>query len=219
MRKKNIIIFLIVLLLIISISYFMTFFGVTDKLRGEVYELKVATKEGRYTSDLPVISMVVNSSGGRIVNDSVALTISAESNCNIKRLEYSTDLKSWTTVSKDFNNKKIITKIVFDNFIYGNVYIRVINEKGYRSYAYETSVKIDKSIPSLKVYNENGDTIIKVNDNIMLASIQYSNDKINWDEEEIFGEAITLRKNNINYKYVRAVDIAGNISLIKKIDN
>ena len=34
----------------------------------------------------------------------------------------------------------------------------------------------------------------------------------NWDEEETSGEELTLTKKDFNYKYVRVVDMVGNIS-------
>lgn len=219
MGKKNIIIFFITFLIVVLASYFMFSFGITDKIKGSIYEARIGTKEGKYTSDLPVINMIINSSGKRIVNDSVTLTVIAKSNCNIKRLEYSVDLKKWKVLKDDLNDKNISTKIVFNDHIYGNVYIRVINEKGYSSYAYETSVRIDKTSPSLNVHKDDKDIIINANDNKMLSSIQYSNDMINWDDEEVSAESIILRKNNLSYKYVRVVDEAGNISEIKKIDD
>ena len=218
MSKKNVIIFSVVILFAISVSYFMFEIGVTNKLEGRIYDTKIKIKEGRYTSDLPVINMVINSSGEKIVNDSVALTVKAKSNYNIIRIEYSTDLKNWKTIKKDINSKDIMTKLVFNDSIYGDVYIRVINEEGYRSYAYKTSVKIDKVLPKIRVYKEDNDVVLKASDNIMLSSIQYSNDKLNWEDEKVNAEAIALRKNDINYKYVRVVDSAGNISSIKNIE-
>lgn len=218
MSKKHVIIFSVVILFVISVSYFMFEIGVTNKLEGRIYDTKIKIKEGRYTSDLPVINMVINSSGEKIVNDSVALTVKAKSNYNIIRIEYSTDLKNWKTIKKDINSKDIMTKLVFNDSIYGDVYIRVINEEGYRSYAYKTSVKIDKVLPKIRVYKEDNDVVLKASDNVMLSSIQYSNDKLNWEDEKVNAEAIALRKNDINYKYVRVVDSAGNISSIKNIE-
>ena len=218
MSKKNVIIFSVVILFAISVSYFMFEIGVTNKLEGRIYDTKIKIKEGRYTSDLPVINMVINSSGEKIVNDSVALTVKAKSNYNIIRIEYSTDLKNWKTIKKDINSKDIMTKLVFNDSIYGDVYIRVINEEGYRSYAYKTSVKIDKVLPKIRVYKEDNDVVLKASDNVMLSSIQYSNDKLNWEDEKVNAEAIALRKNDINYKYVRVVDSAGNISSIKNME-
>ena len=48
--------------------------------------------------------------------------------------------------------------------------------------------------------------------------MQYSNDGINWDSEEISGNSITLTKNIYDMTYVRTVDMAGNISEVKKVD-
>lgn len=214
--RKNILIFIVVILIIVSISYFMFKSGATSKIKGSLDGLTASVVDAT-PSDLPIINFVVNSSGEQYVNTDVAITINASSKYNINKVEYSYDLKNWKEVKDKFNNKEITTKIIFTKTMNKNLYIKVTNEKGYSSYAYETKVKIDKEKPLLNYDKDGNDIIINASDNLSLATIQYSNDKENWDEEEIPGESIILRKKDFEYKYIRVVDGVGNISKIKEV--
>lgn len=218
MKKSNIIILCISILLTIFASYFIFKRGITKKLIANVNEVMSINKEGKLSSDLPIISMVLNSSGEKVVNTDVAITVSATSNYNIKRLEYSYDLKTWKSLNKNFNSKNINSKLVFTKTMNKDLYIRVVNEKGYKSYAYKTKVNIDKQKPSLTLEKDNDSVKVKASDNDKIDFIQYSKDSINWESEEVFANSIFIVKDAKELVYVRAVDIAGNISDLKKID-
>lgn len=216
--KRNVLIFIIVLVIIVFASYFIFTSGTTNKIKGSVERLTATVDQDVNASDLPVINYVVNSSGENLVNTDVAITVNASSMYNINKVEYSFDLDNWQEVKDNINDKEVSVKIVFTKTTNKKVYIRVINEKGYKSYAYETIVNIDKEKPNLSFAQKDNDVLITVSDNIGLSAIQYSNDKINWDEEEMTGEKVTLTKNNFGYKYIRVVDSVGNISNVKEID-
>lgn len=218
MKKSNLIILCISILLTIFASYLIFVSGITKKLIANVNDVLQVNKEGKLTSDLPIINMVLNSSGEKLVNTDVAIIVKATSNYNIKKLEYSYDLKNWITFNKEFNSKEITAKLVFKKTINSDLYIRVLNDRGYRSYSYKTKINIDKKRPYLNIKKDGNDIIIKSNDNDSIKYIQYSNDGINWDSEEISGNSITLTKNIYDMTYVRAVDMAGNISEVKKVD-
>ena len=218
MKKSNLIILCISILLTIFASYFIFVSGITKKLVANVNDILLVNKEGELTSDLPIINMVLNSSGEKLVNTDVAIIVKATSNYNIKKLEYSYDLKNWTTFNKDFNSKEIIAKLVFKRTTKSNLYIRVLNDRGYRSYAYKTKINIDKDKPYLSIKKDSSDIIIKASDNGSIKYIQYSNDGLNWDSEELSGNKIALAKNASDITYVRVVDMAGNISKVKKVN-
>ena len=120
-------------------------------------------------------------------------------------------MKKWKTID-GFDSKEITHKLVFKKSVNKKLYIKVENEKGYASYPYKTVVKIDKKKP--KVSYKNND--LKLTDNFGLKYIQYSNDKLKWETEEIAGKKLIIDK-KIKYKYLRAVDIAGNISKTKNV--
>lgn len=207
--KRNFWILIFLIIIIILVSYFIFSFGITNKLRGSIMQndnMIIAV------DDYPKINFVVNSSGEKYANENIAITVNASSKYNINKLEYSFDLKNWISVNKKFNTKEINEKIVFSKSMDKNLYIRVINEKGLKSYAYKTVLKIDKQKPILKIINDNNDIMIIAEDNVSLSKIQYSNDLMSWDEEEISGQDVTLRKENFDYKYIRVVDTVGNIS-------
>lgn len=215
-KIKFVLITIIIIGFVTATSYLVFAFGITDMISANLQ--KVLTKTEDYNqSDLPVIEYVINSSGEKLVNTDVVLTINASSKYNINKVEYSYDLKNWKEVKEKFNDKEITTKIIFTKTMNKTLYVKVTNEKGYVSYAYETKVKIDKENPSLNYDKDGNDIIISASDNLSLATFQYSNDKENWDEEEISGENITLREENFGYKYIRVVDGVGNISSIKTI--
>lgn len=208
---KNILIFIIIILVAIFVSYFIFSSGITNKLKGSVEELS-ASINGTLPDDLPIINSVINSSGEELVNTDVAIIIDANSKYDISRVEYSYDLKKWIVAKDNFNSKNINNKIVFKNDINKTIYFRVVNKKGYKSYPYKTTIMIDKKNPEVSI-KEN---VINAKDETGLSAIQYSNDKMDWVDEEIYGNQVILEKKNIDYKYIRVVDKVGNISNIKK---
>ena len=209
--KKYIFAFVIIIILIMGISYFTFTSGITKKVVASLRASAVQKKENPGVYNMPVITNVINSSGENFVNTDIAIIINATSNYNIKYIKYSYDMKKWKTID-GFDSKEITHKLVFKKSINKKLYIKVENEKGYASYPYKTVVKIDKKKPKLS-YNNND---LKLTDNYGLKYIQYSNDKLKWETEDIAGKKLIIDK-KIEYKYVRAVDIAGNISKINKI--
>lgn len=215
--KRNILIFVIVLIVIVIISYLMFSSGITSKLKANAQGLTAGLDNNVKATDLPVINEVVNSSGSKLVNTDVALIVSASSNHNINKVEYSYDLKNWKEVKEKVDDKEITTKIVFSKTMNKKVYIRVQNNRGYKSYAYYATVNIDKEIPTLRIKKEGNGVVIYAKDNIGLSSVQYSNDKLNWVSQRVSGEEVVLRKENFDYKYTRVVDTVGNISEVKSV--
>ena len=214
--KRNILILVIIIVIIIIVSYFMFTSGTTGNIKASIE--KLSAQSGDYNvSDLPVIDLVINSSGEKYVNTDVAITVNASSKYKIDKLYYSYDLEHFKEVKDDLDDTEITSKIVFSDTMNEKVYIIAENEKGYRSYAYETLVKIDKENPKVKVSKDGNDVVIKASDNNELKYIQYSSDGVNWTDEETSGEEITMTKENFDYKYVRVVDMVGNISKEVKV--
>ena len=215
--KRNIFILLIVIMIVISISYLLFFSGLTIKLKASLQNLTVNNNDAN-ASDLPLIDSVINSSGQQLVNTDVAIIINSSSKYNITKIEYSFDLKDWKKVKGEYGSKNVTTKIVFEETMNEKVYIRVENEKGYKSYAYETVVNIDKEKPSISFNKDKNNVVISASDNNIVETIQYSNDKLSWEDEVVSAESVTITKNLAKGSYIRAVDAAGNISEVKKID-
>lgn len=217
--KRNIIILFLIMIVIVLTSYFLFVNGTTNKIKASLNKLEANVNNNANTSDYPVITMVINSSGEKLVNEDVAITVIAESTYKIDKIYYSYDKQKWydNVYEADFGKNANI-RLAFDKTMDDVLYIKVENEKGYQSYVYETRINIDKEKPTLELNKNNESIIISATDNVGLASIQYSNDKENWDNEDISGEKITITKNDFAYKYIRVVDSAGNISKIKEID-
>lgn len=215
--KRNIFILLIVIMIVISMSYLLFFSGLTIKLKASLQNLTINNNDAN-ASDLPLIDTVINSSGQQLVNTDVAIIINSSSKYNITKVEYSFDLKDWKKVKGEYGSKNVTTKIVFEETMNEKVYIRVENEKGYKSYAYETIVNIDKEKPSISFNKDKNNVVISASDNNIVETIQYSNDKLSWEDEVVSAESVTITKNLAKGSYIRAVDAAGNISEVKKID-
>lgn len=215
--KRNIIILVVVIILVVFSSYFLFTSGMTGRFGANVNKLSASVNSNPNASFYPVITTVINSSGEAVTNSNVGVTINAESIYKIDKLYYSFDLKNWkekTDFKKDYN---ITSKLIFTKEMNKKLYIKVANEKGYVSYPYETIINIDKERPIIKTSGFFSDKKVDLKDNYSLSLIQYSNDKINWTTEEISGDSYTINNVNENYKYLRVVDKAGNISKIKRI--
>ena len=216
--KRNLMFLIITLVLAVFSSYLLFVSGVTSKLSASANKMTASLDNSPNTSDYPVITMVFNSSGEKLVNSDIALTIESRSDFRIDKVYYSFDRENWIEGAKGSIEKdKTTFKIIFEETMNEKVYIIVENEKGYRSYPYETIVNIDKDEPQISVNNYFDKLIINASDNNELYKIQYSNDKKIWEEKEINGKEVSL--NGERYSYVRVVDTAGNISKIKKIEN
>lgn len=216
--KKNLIVLVIALVLVVFSSYLLFASGITGKLSASANKMTASLDDNPNASYYPVITMLINSSGERLVNENVAITVEAEGNYKVDKVYYSYDKKTWNEGNAvKIDAKKSVFKIIFSQSMNEKVYIVVENEKGYRSYPYETIVNIDKEKPSVGVSNYFEKVIINASDDLELSKVQYSNDKINWEEIVVDGKDISIQGEN--YSYVRVVDTAGNISNIKKIGN
>lgn len=216
--KRNLMFLIIALVLAVFSSYLLFASGITGKLNASANRMSATFDDTSNTSFFPIITMVVNSSGEKMVNEDIAITVKAEGNYKIDKVYYSYDMKNWEEGSlKDVEKEESTFKLIFDKSMNEMVYIVVENEKGYKSYPYETMVSIDKEKPSISVSKYFDKIIINASDNIALAKIQYSNDKVNWEEETLEGKEISIQGKK--YSYVRVVDTVGNISKIKKIEN
>ena len=216
--RRNILILFLILMVIVLTSYFLFVSGTTNKIKASLTKLTASVNDDASTGYYPVITMVINSSGERLVNEDVALTVMAESAYRIDKIYYSFDKENWysNTYEADYGTEANI-RLVFDETMNNTVYIKVENEMGYQSYAYETKVSIDKEKPKVSVSNSRGDISISATDNLGLSSIQYSTDGINWDDETVSGAKVNMNKADFNYSFVRVVDTAGNISDVKEV--
>ena len=220
MRKdrRNLMFLVITLVLAVFTSYLLFASGVTSKLSASANKMTASLDNSPNTSDYPVITMVFNSSGEKLVNNDVAITVVAENDYKIDRVYYSYDKENWQEGPKGLIERDNTTfKLIFNKTMNEKVYIVVENEKGYRSYPYETTVNIDKYAPQISVNNYFDKIIINASDNNELSKVQYSNDNKVWENREVSGKDISI--NGEKYSYVRVVDTAGNISSIKKIEN
>lgn len=215
--RKNLFIFIIIIVCVIVFSYFLFFSGITEKLRASATGITANVDKDVKKEDLPVIKSVINSSGNSVVNSNVVLNVTASSIYKITKVEYSFDLKDWKKISGNFNRNNIDAKIIFTKTMDKKIYIRVTNDHGYRSYPYKTSVKIDKESPVIEIGDFESDTVIKVKDNVEISSIQCSSDKLNWEDFDVSGQEVTITKTLSSGTYLRAVDSVGNISKIKEV--
>ena len=209
--RENIFILSFILVIVAVASYMIYQVGVTNKLGASVLRVDSDGSSKLY-DNLPKINSVINSSGQKYVNNDAVLTINASSDYNIVKIMYSSDLKHWNEINSGLNDKEITTKLIFDKDINKTIYIKAVNEKGYESYSYKTDVKIDKTKPTINISKDKYSAQISVKDNVGLSFIQYSNDNMNWENEEISGKTVTINKSDLKYKYIRAVDLVGNIS-------
>lgn len=216
--KRNLIFLVIALVLAVFSSYLLFASGVTSKLSASANRITASLDNSPNVSDYPIITMVYNSSGEKLVNNDVAITVVVENDYKIDKIYYSFNRKDWIEGPNGvYKQGTTIFKLVFNKTMNEKVYIVVENEKGYKSYPYETTVNIDKEKPQISVNNYFDKVIINASDNNALSKIQYSNDKMVWDDRKINGKDISV--NGEKYSYVRVVDTVGNISKIKKIEN
>lgn len=216
--KRNILILFLIIMVVVLTSYFLFISGTTSKIKASLNKMESNFNEEPNVSNYPIITMVINSSGEKLVNEDVVLTVIAKSYYKIDKVYYSYDNKKWYSNVYEANyGKEANIKLLFTKTMNKKVYIKVENEKGYQSYAYQAMVKIDKKAPNIKVNKNNNFIMIYLTDNVGLSSVQYSFDGINWDDKEISGKKVTLKKEDFEYKYVRTIDLSGNISDVKEV--
>lgn len=211
--KKYLFIFVIVFVVTIAVSYLIYDGGITSKLNASVNKLSNDINKNDNASFHPKFDMVINSSGERFVNDDISITIIANSIYNIDKIYYSFDKNNWKEeILKPSND--INYSLIFKESMNKNLYIKLENEKGYQSSIYETYLKIDKKKPEIILRGNGKNTLVKLNDDNEVKYVQYSYDGMNFISEEINEKSFVVSN---DYNYVRIVDIAGNISDIKKI--
>ena len=217
--KTNIIIILLVIFIVIFTSYGIYKSGFTNKIKASLNRLTSKMDDEVLVGNYPKINLLINSSGEKMVNEDISVTVFATSNCKIDRLYYSYNLKKWYVFDNFKHGKNIKAKLTFKKNINSKLYIRVENEKGYKSYASKTSLKIDKKKPKINIRKSSDHIIITASDNTGLLKVGYSKDGENFDYEDLDeGKKTTFSKKYNDYKYVCVVDIAQNISKIKEID-
>ena len=218
MKRFRISIFILICVIILAVftSFLIYKKGITKKIVGLVKDVNTTYDKKSY-GNYPTINYVYNSGGQNVVNTDVILTINVVSIHKINKLQYSYDLKKWNNINIKKNKNDITSKIIFRKTMDKDIYIRAINEKGYKSYPYKTSVKIDKIKPLISL-NKTDSYYFILKDNYNLKKIQYSMDNKKWFNEDINGKLVTIKKILLPYKYVRVVDEAGNISNILKIN-
>ena len=211
--KKYLFIFVIVFVVTIAVSYLIYDGGITSKLNASVNKLSNDINKNDNASFHPKFDMVINSSGERFVNDDISITIIANSIYNIDKIYYSFDKNNWKEeILKPSND--INYSLIFKESMNKKLYIKLENEKGYQSSIYETYLKIDKKKPEIILRRNSKNTLVKVSDDNEVKYVQYSYDGMNFISEEINEKSFVVSN---DYNYVRIVDIAGNISDIKKI--
>lgn len=216
--KRNALILFLIIIVIVLTSYFLFASGTTNKIKASLNKMSANINKDENASFYPVITMVINSSGEKLVNEDVALTVIAESEYKIDKIYYSFDKENWYNNAYEAEyGKNANIRLVFDETMNNTVYIKVENEMGYQSYVYETKVNIDKEKPVVSISENKDEITIMVTDNFGLSSVQYSVDGINWYGDDASGTSANIKKNDFNYTYVRAVDTAGNISDVKEV--
>lgn len=217
-RKKMIIFAWAFILLVSAVNYIIVANGVSKRLYGAVIEKKSLDIK-TVSRKSPKINLVVNSSGEKVVNENVSINVISDKEDDVTKLLYSFDLSKW----KQSKNCKVseessICKISFKNNMNKTVYVRVVNSYGKSSYYSKTKVIIDKKKPKINYSKTKNTTIFRVSDNYNVDKLQYSNDLVNWDTEQLeSANKLVIEKDDFSYKYVRVVDLAGNISKVIKI--
>lgn len=218
-RTRN---YVIVIVLVFSLtllaSYGIYKSGITNKLKASLNKMTYKFDDEVLVGNYPKINLLINSSGEKLVNEDVSVTVFASSSYVIDKLYFSYDLKKWKSFEKFKKGKNIKAKLTFKKSIKSKLYIRVENEKGYQSYASKTSLYIDKKKPKLSIRKSLDHIIITASDNVSLDKVGYSKDGENFDYEEINKvKKSTFSKEYKDYKYVCVLDSAGNMSKIKNI--
>ena len=122
--KKNVFIFISLILVAVLSSYLLYKTGNTNKIKGLARKINNNINRSTNSSDYPVINNVFNSSGEKLTNSDVAITINASSIYNITKIEFSYDLKKWNEISVNKPSKKINDRIIFNKTINRKIKIR-----------------------------------------------------------------------------------------------
>lgn len=218
MKNKKIV-FIFILIVSILSSYFLFKFGITSKLLGNVSELNNIDYSYQNSKFYPSIDFVINSTGEKLVNDEASIIVYASSNYKITKFLYSLDKINYKEFDFYIENDKYVGKLDFLGTFNSNIYIKVINDKGYSSYVYETKINIDKQKPIIDYKIKNNNIHITAKDNLKVSSIQCSLDGYNYNDNLMNDKSVLLILNKNTCNYIRTVDSAGNISEIKKIED
>ena len=218
MKNKKVVFVLVVIISIIS-SYFLFNFGITSKLLGAVSGINIKDYSYQNSDNYPSIDLVINSTGEKLVNEDASITLYASSKYKITKFLYSLDKKNYNEFDFDYRNNNYVGKLDFLGTFNSNIYIKVLNEKGYSSYVYETKINIDKQKPTFKYKVVNNSIQVNAKDNFNLSSIQCSKDGYNYEDNLVNGNSLLMVLKRKTCNYIRVVDKAGNISETKKIED
>ena len=218
MKNKKIVFIFILIISVIS-SYFLFKFGITNKLLGTVSGINIRDYSYQNSELYPSIDLVINSTGEKLVNEEASITVYASSNYKITKFLYSLDKINYKEFDFYIENDKYVGKLDFLGTFNSNIYIKVINDKGYSSYVYETKINIDKQKPIIDYKIKNNNIHITAKDNLKVSSIQCSLDGYNYNDNLMNDKSVLLILNKNTCNYIRTVDSAGNISEIKKIED
>lgn len=218
MNNKKIV-FIFILIASILSSYFLFEFGLTSKLLGAVSGINTEDYSYQNSSNYPSIDLVINSTGEKLVNEEASIVVYASSNYKITKFLYSLDKSNYKEFDFYYEDGKFIGKLDFLGTFNSNIYIKVVNEKNYTSYVYETKINIDKQSPEIDYKIKNNKIHISAHDNLELASIQCSLDGYNYSDNGASNKYSLLVLYNRECNYIRTVDKAGNISEAIKIED
>ena len=180
----------------------------------------------------PVISPITNSSNGNWTNQAVKLSWTiTEGTSGIAKVQYSTDGVNWNTDLP----KEEWYGFTRDNERNDMIYIRAIDNAGNISNVQTTTMKIDKTLPTIAAVPNGGNYLIEPNTtttniNIRLAaqdmggsgvkSVQYQlissttmpqDNDLNWKEIENGNTLTEAKTGGTWYLYTKVIDNAGNM--------
>ena len=225
MKKSKLTIICMILggILLVLCSYLLYSSGTTNMLSDFFNRSKAsALNQNKDVYDYPIINFVINSTGEKVVNTDALIEINATDNVGITKFEYSFDKNKWYDNFDEVKyGNEATARITFDKTIHQTIYISVKNKIGNYSYYYETLVKIDKKRPDIKVQSSENKVNVITKDNNKISKVQVSYDNLNWDTISINSTMDTYLNTSIDKPdgnlYIRAVDIAGNISKVIKV--
>lgn len=142
--RKNILVFIILIVFVGIVTYVLYSAGFTKKVLASIENLKGEALLEQKVYSKPEILTIINTSGEKKVNEDVVLFIDVLSDSNVK-IEYSYDMKKWKSVNDVTKDNDVYTgRMVFKKNIQSLVYFRAINEQNKVSDYKKTKVIIDK---------------------------------------------------------------------------
>lgn len=212
-QKKYSLLFGFIMAVVIVGSIFLYKNGKITEIINSLYKITGSVINNKVSEeDYPVITFLSNSSGEKITNDDVVITVNAESNKNIKEFYYSFNNIDWVKIKDVKTGLKAEARIVFKDNMMETVFVKAVNKDNISSYSNKTKVRIDKEAPVIRM-DIDGFT---ATDNYLVSKFQCSSDGIDYVDYEFYPKSKIYIK-NISCNYIRAVDTAGNISKVIKV--